>query len=196
MNHPGFKLSQDKIALLVFICAVPILGGIVGLLVLINGIVRKNRILIFIGAGGIIVTAGLVGSLMYEKAHRGQFDETRRIFANHNLKKIVNSLELYKLSYSHYPDSLVLLRDIENSIVFQDPMQEVHPKGNQSYYYRRADSGYYLFSRGFDAKPFTDDDLLPDISGLNAGKIGLIVPGSSTKSSRRSLPTATDSTTP
>ncbi len=176
MNFFQTRVSTEKIAILIFFCAVPVLGGIVGFFLMISGLVRKERIFVVIGIGGIIVTGILVASLLYQTTHRGQFDRTRILFANQNLSKIVRTLELYNLNYSQYPEQLQRLKEIDATIIFTDPLQEIHPKGDQSYYYRLVDSGYYLFSRGFDAKPFTTDDLHPDISGMKASKIGLRIP--------------------
>jgi hypothetical protein len=170
------QVSTEKIAILIFLCAVPILGGIMGLLLMINGFFKKERVYIIIGIGGVLLTVILYASLSYSIRHRGHFDKTRIIFANHNLNKIVRALEIYNLNYSRYPEELLKIKEIDASIVFSDPLQQVHPKGDQTYFYRVLDSGYYLFSRGFDAKPFTQDDLLPDISGMKLSKIGLKIP--------------------
>lgn len=173
MNVTLNKISTEKIALLVFVCAVPILGGIVGLILVISGIVRKIRIYIIIGLSGIAITMTLGLVLEYKTTHRGSFDETRRIVATSDLGKIMRALEFYKVNYSYYPKMLEEVKVIDNTINFFDPLQQVNPGEDQTYYYKQVDSSYYLFSRGFDAKPFTSDDLLPDISGLNPGKIGL-----------------------
>jgi hypothetical protein len=170
-EHP-----PHKIAILIFLCAIPVLGGIIGLILSILGIVQKNRTYLITGVGGILVTTTLVLVLNYQTTHRGSFDKTRIIVAKQTLSKMLSALELFKLNYSEYPENLNDLRKIDNTIMYTDPLQQVHPKVDQNYFYKRVDSGYYLFSRGFDAKPFTSDDLLPDLSGMNPKKLGLRIP--------------------
>lgn len=159
---------------------IPLIGVFAGLIVILFGAIGKykNKILIIIGACGILFSIILYSSLFYFgfKHRGGTFDDLTVQMADHQLTDIVKEIEYYKIQYDVYPDSLNRL-DTKNSFVFiNDPiLQKIDMKNkNPLYYYQVSDSGYYLFSVGFDGKPFTNDDILPKISCNEASRIGIL----------------------
>ncbi len=176
--------NKPKTPIILYIASglsfIPLVGIFVGLIVILFGAIGKfkNKILIIIGSCGILFSIILYSSLFYFgfKHRGGTFDDLTVQMAENQLTNIVKELEYYKIQNDTYPDSLNHL-DTENSFIFiNDPiLQKIDTKNkNPLYYYHVSDSGYYLFSVGFDGEPFTDDDLLPKISCEEADKIGIL----------------------
>ena len=112
--------------------------------------------------------------LNYYSTHRGPFDEARIMEAQREMDLIVKEIELYKMSYGRYPDSLPALKSNNSDIKITDPIQSVHPGQEQYYFYKLKNQRYYFFSKGFDGLPFTKDDITPLFKGIDPNKIGII----------------------
>ena len=65
----------------------------------------------------------------------------------------------------------------EKSIVFVFDPTHVAINGQQRYFYYEVidDSHYYLLGVGADKKPYTNDDILPNIDIKKNSKIGLLI---------------------
>jgi len=96
--------------------------------------------------------------------------------ATEKLNNILKEIELHKVKYKKYPETLEKIRKtLENeagpfSFPLIDPSLMECKKGNQEYYYEKIDDDhYYLLGLGCDLTPFTNDDLLPTIEIKNFG---------------------------
>ncbi|HET6996299.1 MAG TPA: type II secretion system protein GspG [Chitinophagaceae bacterium] len=164
--------------LLGLLCLIPLLGAIAGIVLLILGITKyKDKWMIMIGAFGILFTVGIYSFLFYfmrySELSRKGFAELSQM----NLNSLVSHIEFYKLQHGHYPDNLQQLAD-KNKVIFMfDPIQGAQGRKNDSYYYKRIDEKYTLFSSGQDGIPNNSDDLYPQISiDSSQSPIGLILP--------------------
>jgi hypothetical protein len=96
-----------------------------------------------------------------------------------SLGDVVGTIELYKVEYGIYPESL---RAVRKSL--SDPGAKTNALKSKSntvwdeyaYYYRRiGENHYHLRYLGSDRKPFTDDDIVPDMSAMPAMTKGLVI---------------------
>jgi len=176
--------NKPKTPILLYIASglsfIPLIGVFIGLIVILFGAIGmyKNKILIIIGSSGILFSIILYSSIFYFgfKHRGGTFDDLTVQMAESQLTDIVKELEYYKIQHNIYPDSLNYLVTKNSFVFIYDPiLQKIDMKNkNPLYYYQVCDSGYYLFSVGFDGKPFTNDDILPKISCEAATKIGIL----------------------
>ena len=110
----------------------------------------------------------------------GVYDGLRNDLAKSQLSSIIPYIELYKVSNGAYPNEL---EDIQDLIPDNVPVilfdASAPPLGEQRlYFYQTTDTGYHLFSIGADAIPFTEDDILPEVSKLeNTGLVARNVDG-------------------
>lgn len=162
---------------------VPLIGVLFGVVALAWGIFTKRaggKKLALIGAGGILFTIFLYGGLYYLGFIKrgGTFDKLRAGLAQSQLNALVPQIELYKFQHGHYPASLEKLRDSipkESLISINDPACVVLGGRPKPFYYEKVGEGhYYLRSLGPDCKPFTADDILPQIDPNSADKLGLL----------------------
>jgi hypothetical protein len=178
MGKPKIKrISRPVYFIIGFVCATPILGGIAGAVFLIAGLtVYKNKALAIIGAAGVLITCTIILYINYNETHRGPYDEGRVLAAERWMGDIIREIELYKLNNDKYPDSLSDVKRFYHNLIIIDPVQQVHPElHDHTFFYKRLNNGYVLFSRGFDGVPFTKDDILPSMDGINPKKIGLVL---------------------
>ncbi|MBK0379088.1 hypothetical protein [Mucilaginibacter segetis] len=166
-DRPNYKLG--------FLGFIPLIGGIVGVILFIEGVFKyKDRKLIFIGIADIMFTV-IVYSFLY---FFGNSFFSRKQFADisqNQLNSLVENIEFYKLKYGDYPDSLQQISNDNTTVSIFDPTQS--PRGtNPNFRYQKFDDGYYLFSAGPDEKPNTDDDIFPVPPIMKSGKIGLLIP--------------------
>jgi hypothetical protein len=120
------------------------------------------------------------------------FEEMPSAIASEQLPMTVEYLEKYKQTYGDYPEFLADLQELSDDAFNAtiDPMGikdiismalqgEVADEENPlelmpQYYYEKLEDGYYLFSNGKDQLPFTEDDIVPDmtkVTGDNGVKI-------------------------
>jgi len=94
------------------------------------------------------------------------------------LNNILKEIELHKIKYNEYPESLQEIREsLEKesgklSFPLYDPIVLNCSNKSVEFFYEKIDKGhYYLLGLGCDMKPFTEDDLLPDIETNNFGLV-------------------------
>lgn len=81
-----------------------------------------------------------------------------------DLPETINILEAYKARYGNYPTIIEELWEISgNEYVVIDRTQL--SKSNKKFYYEDHGDYYYLFSKGPDGRPFTSDDIFPEVNG-------------------------------
>lgn len=87
--------------------------------------------------------------------------------------RMISVVELYKDEFGYYPATL---RDIERKPYSSEHIAIGHILLKFTFCgrlfrieYKLSDNGesYYFFSRGFDNKPYTEDDLQPDMAGID-----------------------------
>ncbi len=175
--------NQDKLGFLPFVFGglsfIPLCGVPFGLASILWGLFSKKRggkILAFIGVLGIGFTVVLYGGLYYFGfvQRGGVYDSLRVQMAESNLSTLVQAIEFYKLQNDVYPPDLNELANSqpENQPLFIFDPTTVGPDiESRAFYYEllQDGSGYYLLGVGVDGKPFTADDLLPNIETKNTG---------------------------
>jgi len=156
-----------------FLCIVPLVGAFVGVALILYGLIKyKDKWLVLIGAGGILFTVFIYGTLFYVGF---KSDMGRKGFAQLSqmeINTLVNQIEFYKFQNGAYPDSLQQL-DIKGEFIdIHDPLLD---NKNPDYYnYHRVGNKYTLFSSGLDEKPNTADDIYPNLQ-IDTNKVGLII---------------------
>jgi hypothetical protein len=118
----------------------------------------------------------VIVSVIYMTVHKhgGAMDKAFKDAAEIQLTILVKEIEYYNIQNGRYPDSLPQLSKNSTSVTTFDPIQSRIKSKNSNYYYSRVDSGYFLFSAGYDGLPFTSDDVLPKVSCEEAQRIGIL----------------------
>jgi len=100
-------------------------------------------------------------------------------FVTPTITSLVQAIEFYKVQNGQYPESLEELRKSlpENSMVFIFDPTDAQIGGEPRYYHYELqdESHYYLLGVGPDEKPYTSDDVLPNIEVKEDGGIGLLI---------------------
>ncbi|WP_436899461.1 type II secretion system protein GspG [Acinetobacter gyllenbergii] len=180
--------KPEKLGVFPYILAgisfIPGIGIVFGIIALIWGILTKKsggKVLAIMGACGIGFSIILYGSLFYFGfvQRGGVYDELRAQSSQIAMTSLVQAIEFYKIENGHYPDSLETLGQSlpENSPIFLFDTTDVSFGSSPRYYhYELKDSShYYLLSVGADGKPYTNDDILPNVEIKPDSKIGLII---------------------
>lgn len=163
---------------------IPLAGLLFGFVAIIWGLSNRKRgakWIAAIGAGGIAFTLVLYGSLFYFAFARrgGIFDGLRTQLAQQTVNSLVPWIEVYKLEYGHYPKSLAVLQDSMLRYGFVsafDPSANILQGKLPLFFYKRVgDDHYYLRGVGPDGKPFTRDDIVPQIPLPPGNKLGLLI---------------------
>jgi hypothetical protein len=180
--------KQEKLGAFPYVIAgasfIPAVGVIFGIIAITWGLATNKlggKKVAVIGASGISLSLVLYGSLFYYGfvQRGGVYDDLRSQLGESTISSLVQAIEFYKTQNGRYPDSLETLRNSlpENSMVFVfDPT--IPQLGNEQRYfhYELVDqSRYYLLGVGPDEKPYTTDDVLPNIEKNPRGKIGLLI---------------------
>ena len=166
---------------------IPVFGIVFGIITIIWGLrtpKHGGKKLAIVGSCGIGLTllyAGWVNYMIY-------FDEDLMAAANQNqLTSLVKEIELYKINNGKYPESLEVLskflqKESEYLVYDQADAIKFNVIKPSSYHYTLdKDSHYYLLSVGPDKKPFTSDDVLPDIEMKGKSGFGLLIHDGSKK---------------
>lgn len=99
--------------------------------------------------------------------------------AQSTINMAVPSIEMYKLSYGRYPDSLQELQDSVPKGIYVNLHEPLMPQNQTApryfFYERVGQDHYYLRSAGLDGLPFTADDIVPQISVGPNSKLGLLL---------------------
>jgi hypothetical protein len=160
-NRPKVPLAVYLIGILGII---PLIGAIVGFVLIILGIAAyRNWKLIVIGGAGIMWSVLIYGSLFYF----GFFsDWGRRGFASiaqQFLTDDAREIEFYGIEHGEYPDSLAQLNKQNHMIMYGDPTQNFFKKKNNYFQYEKRGDHYTLYSLGPDGIAHTQDDIYPII---------------------------------
>ena len=168
---------------------IPLIGLFTGLVAIILGIIdiRKNKsklgiIGLVLGIIGILISIGLYGSLFYFGfiQRGGIYDNLRtQMVQEQQLPNTINAIEAYNARFGKYPDKISDLKKISSDPwIYIDQLQLVKQAFNgqneseQTYfYYENKRDTYYLFSKGVDGQPFTQDDVFP-LDNSTLGNIG------------------------
>ena len=162
---------------------IPLLGVLFGIITIVWGLATKKlggKRLAAIGAGGILFTIILYGTLFYFgfMQRGGVYDDLRSKLAQTEINSLVQSIEFYKVEHGEYPESLKTLQESlpQNSFatVF-DPTDVKFGEPRYFYYERVGEDHYFLRGVGADGQPFTPDDIVPQLSFPPGSKIGLLL---------------------
>lgn len=169
-----FKKAEKPPYALGILCLIPLIGAIAGMIFIFLGMAKyKDKWFTLIGVAGVLITVIVYSSLFYfsrnSQTAREGFGEISQTYLN----SLVSKIEFYKTENGKYPDSLQQLKKGKEIVLIHDPVQI--NKGNKEnlFFYQRDSSRYKLFSRGQDGKPYTEDDLFPQVSENAVDKIGL-----------------------
>ena len=162
--------------LLGLLCLIPLVGAFIGLGLLLYGLLKyKDKWLSLIGIAGIIWTIIFYSTLFYAGRHASIFKKGFADISQMQLNSLIKNIEFYKLQHGYYPDSLQQLLNDDKLAPITDAIQLDQQRKNSTYYYRKENNKYLLFSSGQDGIPNTNDDLFPQITISDSSKIGLIV---------------------
>lgn len=161
--------------LLSLLCLLPFLGVIAGLIIIYFAIANyKSKSFAIAGLIGLIFSTIITLFIIFQIKNISSENNFNQIIKDLSIQKmnsIVKEIEFYKMQNNEYPDSL---QQIENTYLgISDPA--ISNKKNQSFYFKKTGMKYYLFSIGFDNKPFTNDDIYPTIEIKDSTKCGLIL---------------------
>jgi len=188
MSSESKSEEQERLGVLPYVIGgvsfIPGVGIIFGIIAITWGLVTKKlggKKLAMIGACGIGLSVVLYSSLFYFGFyHRGGvFDDLRAQLGESTITSLVQAIEFYKVQNGQYPESLEELRKSlpENSMVFIFDPTDAQIGGEPRYYHYELqdESHYYLLGVGPDEKPYTSDDVLPNIEVKEDGGIGLLI---------------------
>lgn len=143
-----------------FFSIVPLLGFLVGVIAIILGLTRVKK------GGWKLALLGLAGLLLSNMC----LHAVNRKFVSRNLHRCVTAIEFYKQVHGQYPKNIedLLEGDLgglhSDSLLIRDNTQGVFFVKKYFFYQLTEDGfGYNLFSVGPDGKPFTADDIYPDL---------------------------------
>lgn len=156
-------------------CIIPLIGAIIGLIILIQGITKyKSKLFSIIGASGILFTIVIYWLLFYATKHSTESQKGFAELSQIELNKLVRNIEFYKIQHGQYPDSLQQLPSDDKTVMIFDAIQINQGRKTVLYNYQKKGNKYLLFSSGNDGIPNTKDDLFPQIQISDSSKIGLI----------------------
>jgi hypothetical protein len=172
---------------------IPLIGVLFALVTIILGIIKLksgDKRLIILGCLGISLTVVLYSALFYFGLVQrgGVYDRLRDQLAKILLVELVKDIEYYKTTKGQYPESLAQLQDSLGKGTFTsiyDPTRIMTWKNFDAkpapFFYQLTDdkTHYYLLAVGADQKPFTSDDLVPDLPDQDRTKTGLLINPSS-----------------
>jgi hypothetical protein len=129
---------------------------------------------VLLGSLGILFSIVLYSSLFFLTfgGKNNMITDMQKQMALGNLRQCVMNLEFYRQVHGAYPEKLETLADNQHPFNMGGAMlfdQTSGLLGNMKaqlfYYERTADGkGYFLLGRGPDGLPFTQDDVLPELS--------------------------------
>lgn len=159
---------------------IPLCGVIFGIVSIVWGLVtpkRGGKILALVGGLGIVFTVVLYGALYYFGfvQRGGVYDSLRAQLAQSQLASAVQAIEFYKLQNGEYPTTLLDLQEpLQQTppvFIFDPTIVDVTGSQLRLFHYQVLEDGrgYYLLGVGADGKPFTSDDLVPNVNAKNTG---------------------------
>lgn len=158
---------------------IPILGVIVGTILIVIGVVRiKDKILVFIGVCCILFTVAIYALMFLSMGNMLNSPEADKGFAQitqMEINSFVKNVEFYKMQNGSYPDNLEQLQADDKTISIVDPMLlRKTTEGNLNYHYLKVGNKYNLHSVGIDGLDKTADDIYPTLANTDSTKIGFI----------------------
>lgn len=190
--------NSEKLGVLPYVIGgmafIPLIGVLFGVAAIAWGLATNKsggKRLAAIGAGGIGFTVVLYGALFYFGfAQRGGiYDDLRTQLAQRTINELVPWIEMFKLEHGRYPASLEVLQSSVQKYGFVsvvDPSAGVFERKSNFFFYERTGAGhYYLRGVGPDGKPFTDDDIVPQIPVPPGSRLGLLTQAKGHPLSRR-----------
>jgi hypothetical protein len=165
-SKPNSRLK--RFYYLSLLCAFPGFGIFIGIVLLFYAVFVFKSIKLFCTivltmAIGIVLIKLDSYYLRRELMYGSATENLLALQALDDLDDIARNLELYKLKYQHYPDSLRELKKENPTLVLKDPLLGRRPSANKfiNFYYSRNGDTYNLFSAGKDGLPNTSDDIYP-----------------------------------
>jgi hypothetical protein len=151
---------------------IPTVGLIVGVILSIIGIVRRDLKLIFIGIVDVLFTIVfwlILNQISNSDFISKSFDKPKSEMTQRNLNDIVKQIEFYKTANGKYPEKL---KQIENkeSFIFTNEIFETEK--SVELHYKQENNKYILKSFGPDKRINTDDDIYPTLK-IDSTKFGL-----------------------
>ena len=163
---------------------IPLIGVLFGIIAIVWGLATSRlggKRLAILGAGGIGFTILIYGALFYFGVEQrgGVYDRLRVRLAQSTINSLVPSIELYKMQHGQYPESLQVLQSSlpkDGFVTVLDPSAVGFGSESRYFFYERVgESHYYLRGLGADGKPFTADDVVPQIDVQPGSNIGLLI---------------------
>lgn len=155
---------------------IPLVGFIIGIILLRKGVILKDRLLIYVGLAGIFFTIVFYGWIIYYGRYSQPGKAQAVEFTKFQLNRTMQEVEIYKLANGNYPDNLQELKSQDKHVPIIDPLSQHFLSKKFTYfnYKKIGDSNYTLFSSGLDQTPNTSDDIYPNLSAFRSKKFGLL----------------------
>ena len=154
------KISSKTLYKLGFVGLIPNFGLLAGIVLIVQGFIRKDNKMKVIGFAAILFTALFWFVYLNSDFHKGNLIQ----FTNHRLNEVVKDLEFYKSKKGQYPDSLGQLKS-QNKFFFDDEFFNDKFDFKKSkparFYYKKTVNHYVLKSFGPDMILNTEDDIYP-----------------------------------
>ncbi len=167
-----FEKNDESLGLMAFVVGgmsyIPFFGTIYGVSALFWGLLtrkRNGKVLAAVGAFTLLLTI-LSFHIIAETEGKPLNDELALNASKLELTDLLQAIEYFKLMKDRYPNSI---DELENTSPRAVAFVHLPPL-----YYQAFDKSkkYYLLYVGMDEKPFTRDDILPNISISDMEKIG------------------------
>lgn len=155
-----------------FLGIIPNVGVIVGVILSIIGVVRRDLKLIIIGIADILFTVvfwTILAQVENSDFIKNGFNKLHIEMTQSNLNDLVKHIEFYKTVNGQYPEKL---KQIENKKSFLFTNEIFENQGNVDLYYKTENGKYILKSFGPDTIINTNDDIYPTLD-IDSMKIGL-----------------------
>ncbi|MEO9167619.1 MAG: hypothetical protein ABI230_04370 [Aestuariivirga sp.] len=178
--------------IVVVLSFIPLVGIFFAIVAIIMGLRKFNeggKRLIMLGCLGLVLTFSIYGTLFYKTFERrgGLFGDGFNLLAKGMVTDLVRGIEYYKLVNGRYPEDLIELKNSLAKVTFMgvDDASSTGTLGSKSmptFFYQLSEdkNHYYLLGVGPDQKPFTADDILPDIPEQERVKTGLLIKNAQT----------------
>lgn len=162
---------------------VPGFGCLLGTVALLWGLVTRKpggARLAMIAGGGMLANVVYYGVLFFMLSKGvGPFRDVWKMSARTQLTQLVSTIEFARLQSGHYPESLDSLRTMVPTGMWSmatDPASARPGAEPRNFYYALVDtSHYYLRAVGDDGRPFTSDDIVPEVHPRPGDRIGLLI---------------------
>jgi hypothetical protein len=156
--------NNKSLYFLGFFGLIPNLGLIVGVILSIIGIIKKDLKLIIIGILDIFITIlfwFVLNKIEHSEMIKNPINNKLSEVTKSNLNDLVLRIENYKTLKGEYPDNLKQI-DNKNSFIFINEIFE--DDKNTELYYKKINKTFILKSYGPDKVINTKDDIEPDYS--------------------------------